>query len=178
MPCQLLTKMSRLFNYSLNNSTLERVESYAYLGITLADNFSWLDRVHKVVCKVNRTLGLLWHNHFSSRWNTKKSPTLALSTHSFNMPARYGTRTTKTKSMTLRWSSIVQHGSSVEIIIVTTRRTESTPQCWRSSRRMAWQDKQTLEEEDHCEVGVVSSLLSKLKWSTLQEHQKVARLNY
>ena len=29
----------------------------------------------------------------------------------------------------------------------TTRRTESTPQWWRSSRRMAWQDKQTLEED-------------------------------
>ena len=34
----------------------------------------------------------------------------------------------------------------------TTRRTESIPQCWRSSRRMAWQDKQTLEESPNVAV--------------------------
>ena len=53
-------KIASLLFDSMNNSTLEHVKSYPYLGVTLVDNLSWSDHVLKVVYEADCTLGLLW----------------------------------------------------------------------------------------------------------------------
>ena len=119
MPCPLPTKKELLlFDCTMNNSTLEHIKSYPYLEVTLADSFLWSDHVHIVNCKAKANALYVLFGVTSVAVNRikKRSPMLALSAHSLNMPARYGTRTTKVKSMTLRWSSIMQHASYVEFI--------------------------------------------------------------
>ena len=55
------------FSYSMNDCVLERVKNYPYLGVTISDNLSWSCHIHKVICKTNRTLGLVRRN----LWNCK-----------------------------------------------------------------------------------------------------------
>ena len=40
-------KVPLLFGYTMNNSTLELVKNYPYLGVSLTDNLSWSDHVNK-----------------------------------------------------------------------------------------------------------------------------------
>ena len=51
-------------NYDLY-FTVKGIMSYPYLGMTLADNVTWSDHFHKVLCKANSTLGFLWRNFCS-----------------------------------------------------------------------------------------------------------------
>ena len=52
-------KVPLSFSYSMNDCILERVKNYPYLGVTISDNLSWSGHIHNVICKSNRTLGLL-----------------------------------------------------------------------------------------------------------------------
>ena len=61
--------MPLVFDYSMNNSTLEHVKSYSYLEATLADILLLSDHVHKVVLKANHTLGLLRSNFWGWKFN-------------------------------------------------------------------------------------------------------------
>ena len=65
-------KVSLLFGYTMNNSTLEHVKNYPYLGVSLADNLLWSDYIHKVSCKANCTLDLLQRNLWNCKWTTKE----------------------------------------------------------------------------------------------------------
>ena len=60
-------KVPSAFSYSMSGCVLERVKNYPYLGVTISDNLSWSGHVHKVICKSNRTFGLLQRN----LWNCK-----------------------------------------------------------------------------------------------------------
>ena len=52
-------KVPLSFGYSMNDCVLKRVRNYPYLGVNISDNLSWSGHIHKVICKSNRTLGLL-----------------------------------------------------------------------------------------------------------------------
>ena len=60
-------KVPLTFSYCMNGCVLERVKNYQYLGVTISDNLSWSGHIHKVICKSNRTLGLVQRN----LWNCK-----------------------------------------------------------------------------------------------------------
>ena len=60
-------KVPLAFSYSMNDCVLERVKNYPFLGVTISDNLSWSGYIHNVICKSNRTLGLLRRN----LWNCK-----------------------------------------------------------------------------------------------------------
>ena len=66
-------KVPLSFSYSMNDCVLERVKNYPYLGVTISDNLSWSDHIHKVICKINRTLGLLRRNLWNCKLEVKKT---------------------------------------------------------------------------------------------------------
>ena len=43
----------------INGSTLERVDTFKYLGITVNQNMTWSDHIEPVVAKANQRIGLL-----------------------------------------------------------------------------------------------------------------------
>ena len=46
-------------NLLINNSLLNRVESFKYLGITLNQTLSWSDHIEALFTKVNKRLGVI-----------------------------------------------------------------------------------------------------------------------
>ena len=44
---------------NINGSTLERVDTFKYLGITVNQNMTWSDHIESVVAKANQRIGLL-----------------------------------------------------------------------------------------------------------------------
>ena len=66
-------KVPLTFSYSMNVCVLERVKNYPYLGVTIGDNLSRSGHFHKVICKSNRTLGLLRRNLWNCKSEVKES---------------------------------------------------------------------------------------------------------
>ena len=50
------------YNYKLDDTVLEKVESIKYLGVTITNKLSWNSHIRNVCNKANRTLGLLKRN--------------------------------------------------------------------------------------------------------------------
>ena len=51
-----------LFEYILDNQTLENVQSAKYLGITITDKLDWGQHISEISSKATKTLGLLRRN--------------------------------------------------------------------------------------------------------------------
>lgn len=49
-------------DYVLNNSSLSKVTSYKYLGVTISDDLSWQTHIDNIKNNANRTLGYLRRN--------------------------------------------------------------------------------------------------------------------
>ena len=116
MLCQLpILKVPLLFDYSMNNTTLEHVKNYPYKRVILATTcHGWTTFIKWYTNQA--TLSVLFSvTSGTANQIQKRLPTWVSSAHSLSMPAWYGTHTTKAKIITLRWSSVMQ---SVEIIAV------------------------------------------------------------
>ena len=48
-----------LFDYSLHNQTLEKVQSAKYLGITISDNMDWGQHILEISSKATKILSFL-----------------------------------------------------------------------------------------------------------------------
>ena len=51
--------------YSLNNTILQEVPSYTYLGVDISNDLTWNSHVDRISAKANRTLGFLRRNLYS-----------------------------------------------------------------------------------------------------------------
>ena len=60
-----------LFDYSLHNKTLEKVQSAKYLGITISDNMDWGQHISEISSKATKTLGFLCRNLAFATRSTK-----------------------------------------------------------------------------------------------------------
>ena len=60
-----------LFDYSLHNNTLEKVQSAKYLGITISDNMDWGQHISEISSKATKTLGFLCRNLAFATRSTK-----------------------------------------------------------------------------------------------------------
>ena len=60
-----------LFDYSLHNKTLEKVQSVKYLGITISDNMDWGQHISENSIKATKTLGFLCRNLAFATRSTK-----------------------------------------------------------------------------------------------------------
>ena len=49
----------------LKNVTLEQVESYKYLGVTISSSLSWSEHIHSVCMKARRLVGLLYRKFYT-----------------------------------------------------------------------------------------------------------------
>ena len=47
---------------SLNNTPIELVSSYKYLGVTLSSNLSWTPHIKSVCAKSKKIIGLIYHS--------------------------------------------------------------------------------------------------------------------
>ena len=61
-----------LFDYSLNNQTLENVQSAKYLGILISDNIDWGQHVSEISSKATKILGFLRRNLAFAPRSTKE----------------------------------------------------------------------------------------------------------
>ena len=61
-----------LFDYSLHNRTLEKVQSANYLGITITDNMDWGQYFSEISFKATKTLGFLRRNLAFAPRSTKE----------------------------------------------------------------------------------------------------------
>lgn len=70
--CKLVSfsrkKSNSDFSYYINNSAINRVQSYKYLGIHLTQNLSWSPHITAICAKASKTLGY-------TRRSLRKSPT-------------------------------------------------------------------------------------------------------
>ena len=132
-----------LYNYMMRQSTLERVQNYPYLGVTISDDLSWTNHVNKVKSRANRTLCMLRRNLWSCKNLSRRLLTKAWFVRSLNMHVQSGTPSYKRHLRT-------RDGTRKSCAFV----------C-KNYRR---------------EDGVVTGLLSKLKWPTLQERRAQSRL--
>jgi hypothetical protein len=44
---------------SINSNALERVSAFTFLGVTIDEHLDWKAHIHKISCKVARTIGVL-----------------------------------------------------------------------------------------------------------------------
>lgn len=58
-------------SYLLNNTPLNNVSSYKYLGVNISNNLSWQAHVDYITCNANRTLGYLRRNFSLAPINLK-----------------------------------------------------------------------------------------------------------
>lgn len=59
-------------HYHLDNTPLESVSSYKYLGVNVCSNLSWNHHVRHVVTKANRSLGYFRRNFYMAPPSLKK----------------------------------------------------------------------------------------------------------
>ena len=145
MRSQSLTKVPLTFSYSMNGCVLERnIKNYPYISVTISDNLSWSGHIHKVICKSNRTLGLLRRNLWNCKSEVKETAYKGL------------VRPLLEYACAIWDPHLKNYIYNIEMV----QRRAVRFVC-RDYRRKA---------------GVVSSLLEKLGWQTLQERMKVARL--
>ena len=52
-------KKSPSYTYSINTTTLERVDTFKYLGVTINNKLKWNDRITEVTARASCTLNLL-----------------------------------------------------------------------------------------------------------------------
>ncbi len=57
--------------YYLNDTVMDKVNSYKYLGVIISSNLSWNEQVNSVVLKASRSLGFVRRNISSCRRETK-----------------------------------------------------------------------------------------------------------
>ena len=128
----------------MNDCVLERVKNYPYLGVIISDNLYWSGHIHEVICKSNRTLGLLRRNLWNCKLEVKETVYKCL----VRLQLEYAYAV---------WDPHFKN--NIHNIDMVQRR----------AARLVCRDY-------HREAGVVSSLLEKLGWQTLQERRKAARL--
>ena len=137
-------KVPLAFSYSMNGCVLERVKNYSYLDVTISDNLCWSGHIHKVICKSNRTLGLLRRNLWNYKLEVKETAYKCLVRPQLEYACAV-------------WDPHFKYDIyNIEMV-------------QRRAARFVCRDYRR-------EAGVVSSLLEKLGWQTLQEHRKAARL--
>ena len=61
-----------LFDYSLDNQTLENVQLAKYLSITISDNMDWGQHISEISSKATKTLGFLRRNFAFAHKSTKE----------------------------------------------------------------------------------------------------------
>ena len=137
-------KVPLAFSSSMNGCVLERVKNYPYLGVTISDNLSWSGHIHKVICKSNRTLGLLRRNLWNCKLEVKETAYKCLVRPQLEYACAV-------------WDPYLKNDIyNIEMV-------------QRRAARFVCRDYRR-------ETGVVSSLLEKLGWQTLQERRKATRL--
>ena len=57
--CISLKKQPPFYTYSINTTTLEWVDTFKYLGVTINNKLKWGDHIAEVTARVSRTLNLL-----------------------------------------------------------------------------------------------------------------------
>ena len=137
-------KVSLTFSYSINGCVLKRVKNYPYLGVTISDNLFWSRHIHKVICKLNRTLGLLRRNLWNCKSEVKETAYKCLVRPQLEYACA-------------AWDPHLKNDIY------------NSEMFQRRTARFVCRDYRR-------EAAVVSSLLEKLRWQTLQERRKYARL--
>ena len=52
-------QLHNLFEIEINNTKIERVSNFNFLGLTLNEHIDWSDHIAKIANKISRTIGIL-----------------------------------------------------------------------------------------------------------------------